>query len=232
VDFCGKENREWAAMTDLAGSRSARRVALATSPSCARSPKRWTTGCGSRRYPGKDIFAVRLALGEAAVNAFRHGNQGDPNKVVRVAYLVMPAEVAVEAEGEGPDFDPGQVSDPLAAENRERVSGRGLLLMRVYMSGVAFDRQVNRVTFCRRRFPAQSGGLPMDLTLCDLELRCIDPMSRQQLLAALHRCLDGLPPDLRGRLDEKPDGWLQLLLLTARLINALQTLQGSPPDRE
>jgi anti-sigma regulatory factor (Ser/Thr protein kinase) len=80
-------------------------------------------------YPGKDIFAARLALGEAVINAFRHGNQGDPGKVVRVAYLVTPDEAIVEVEDEG----------------------RGLFLMRVYMSGVTFNRQGNRVTLCRRR---------------------------------------------------------------------------------
>jgi len=65
----------------------------------------------------------------------------------------------------------------------------------------------------------------MDSTLCDLELRCIDPMSRSQLLRALRPRLECLPPDLREGLEEKPDGWLRLLLLAARLIFALQMLQ-------
>jgi serine/threonine-protein kinase RsbW len=102
-------------------------------------------------YPGKDIFAARLALGEAVINAFRHGNQGDPGKVVRVAYLVTPDEAIVEVEDEGPGFDPSEVPDPRMPETCQRVTGRGLFLMRVYMSGVTFNRQGNRVTLCRRR---------------------------------------------------------------------------------
>ena len=66
----------------------------------------------------------------------------------------------------------------------------------------------------------------MDSTLCELELRCIDPMSRQQLLEAIRRRLDCLPADLGERLEEQPDGWLRLLLLAARLVCALRQLRG------
>lgn len=66
----------------------------------------------------------------------------------------------------------------------------------------------------------------MDLTLCDLEIRCIDPMSREQLLEAIRRRLDCLPPDLGERLDEEPDGWLRLLLMAARINYALRHLRA------
>jgi serine/threonine-protein kinase RsbW len=102
-------------------------------------------------YPGKDLFAMRLALAEAVINAFRHGNLGDPSKAVRVSYLVTPLEVAAEVEDDGAGFDPEQVSDPLAGVNIERVSGRGVFLMRVYMSGVSFNRRGNCVTLWRQR---------------------------------------------------------------------------------
>jgi serine/threonine-protein kinase RsbW len=102
-------------------------------------------------YPGKDLFAVRLAVGEAVLNAFRHGNQSDPRKVVRVRYLLTAAEVIVEVEDEGTGFDPNRVPDLFAEESTEQMRSRGLFLMRVYMSGVSFNRQGNRVTLCRRR---------------------------------------------------------------------------------
>jgi hypothetical protein len=68
----------------------------------------------------------------------------------------------------------------------------------------------------------------MDSHLCCLELAAIEGMSRLELLAAIRRRLDCLPPHLRENLDEKSDGWLRLLLLTARMVYALQTLQGLP----
>jgi serine/threonine-protein kinase RsbW len=102
-------------------------------------------------YPCKDIFAVLLALEEAAVNAFRHGNRSDPRKSIHVRSLVTAVEVLLEVEDEGPGFDPPQVPDPLAEENLDRPGGRGLFLMRAYMTWVRFNREGNRVTLARQR---------------------------------------------------------------------------------
>src|SRR6516225_763376 len=96
-------------------------------------------------YPPRDCLGVRLALEEAVVNGLRHGNGGDPAKLVRVRYLLGADDVLAEVEDEGPGFDPGGVADPTAAENRERTDGRGLLLMRHYMTWVRFSARGNRV---------------------------------------------------------------------------------------
>jgi hypothetical protein len=61
--------------------------------------------------------------------------------------------------------------------------------------------------------------------LLDLEIRSVDAMTRQQLFDALRPRLAGLPPDLCERLEEQPDGWLRLLLITARLTWALRHLR-------
>jgi serine/threonine-protein kinase RsbW len=102
-------------------------------------------------YPCKDVFAVILALEEAAVNAFRHGNGSDPSKRIHVRSLVTAAGVLVEVEDEGPGFDPRLVPDPLAEENLDRPDGRGLFLMRAYTTWVSFNREGNRVTLARQR---------------------------------------------------------------------------------
>jgi serine/threonine-protein kinase RsbW len=111
-------------------------------------------------YPRRDIFAVQLVLHEAASNAYRHGNRGDPDKSIRVSYLVAPDEVLVVVEDQGPGFDPGLVLDPLAGPIRDRPAGFGLLLMRAYSTWVQFDPPGNRVTFCRRRSDSQVPGPP------------------------------------------------------------------------
>jgi hypothetical protein len=64
--------------------------------------------------------------------------------------------------------------------------------------------------------------------LSELEMKCIEPMTREQLLAAIRKREDCLPPDLRERLEEQPMGRLKLLLLAARLIYALRQLPA--PD--
>jgi serine/threonine-protein kinase RsbW len=96
-------------------------------------------------YPARDVFAVRLALREATVNAFRHGNRGDPGKGVWIDYLVTWNEVVVEVTDQGPGFD------PLDVERSERTTPRGLFLMHAYMTGVSFSRPGNRVTLWKLR---------------------------------------------------------------------------------
>ena len=85
-----------------------------------------------------DIFAIKLALEEALVNAIKHGNQMDPAKKVHVACRVHKDCFEVQITDEGPGFDPDDVPDLTAPENLERPCGRGLLLMRHYMTEVAY----------------------------------------------------------------------------------------------
>jgi serine/threonine-protein kinase RsbW len=87
-------------------------------------------------FPEKDRFRLHLALEEALVNAHIHGHQGDWTKPITLRYHVNEDGVVVEIEDQGLGFDPEQVPDPLAPENLERPSGRGLFLMRTYMSHV------------------------------------------------------------------------------------------------
>src|SRR5262245_42457926 len=102
-------------------------------------------------YPRRDVFAVKLALYEAMTNAFRHGNPCDRSKTSHFRYLVTAAEVLLEVEDEGPGFDPDQVPDPISSPYLDRPNGRGLFLMRTYMTWVSFNPPGNRVTLCRQR---------------------------------------------------------------------------------
>ena len=102
-------------------------------------------------YSSRDCAGVRLALEEAVVNGLRHGNGGDPARRVWVRYHFRPDSLLAEVEDEGPGFDPRLVPDPTLSENLDRPGGRGLLLMRHYMSWVRFSRRGNRVTLCKYR---------------------------------------------------------------------------------
>jgi serine/threonine-protein kinase RsbW len=59
--------------------------------------------------------------------------------------------VVLEVEDQGQGFDPDQVPDPRREPYMDRPGGRGLFLMRTYMTWVSFNREGNRVTFSRRR---------------------------------------------------------------------------------
>ena len=91
------------------------------------------------------LFAVRLALEEALTNALRHGNQGDASKSITVRMLVHEDRIAIHIMDEGRGFDPSAVPDPTASENLEIPSGRGLMLMRAYMSDIVYHPPGNHV---------------------------------------------------------------------------------------
>ena len=103
----------------------------------------------ARPLSERDVFCVRLALEEALINAIKHGNQMDRTKTVRVFYRVLPDRFEVHVTDEGAGFDPADVPDPTAVENLERPCGRGLMLMRHYMSEVAFSGRGNCVVMSK-----------------------------------------------------------------------------------
>ena len=98
-----------------------------------------------------DIFAVHLAVEEALVNAIKHGNQKDASKAVHVSLSVSRDLVEISIRDEGGGFDPEDVPDPTDEDNLELPSGRGLMLMRTYMSSVQFNESGNQVVMTKRR---------------------------------------------------------------------------------
>lgn len=97
-------------------------------------------------FEQREIFSIRLALEEALVNAIKHGNQLDCNKQVFINCRINPERFDIHIADEGNGFDPDRVPDPLDVANLERPFGRGLLLMRHYMSEVRFHSPGNRVS--------------------------------------------------------------------------------------
>ncbi|MBY0459217.1 MAG: ATP-binding protein [Gemmataceae bacterium] len=102
-------------------------------------------------YSEHDIFSIKLAIEEALVNAIKHGNQLDPDKRVFVVYSVTHERFDIRITDEGPGFNPEDVPDPTAIENLERPCGRGLLLMRGFMTEVNYHGRGNVVTMAKVR---------------------------------------------------------------------------------
>ena len=99
----------------------------------------------ARGYEEGAMFAIRLALEEAIVNAFRHGNRSDPKKVVFFRAAVDGARADFEVEDQGPGFDPAQIPDPTDEDNIEIPSGRGVMLIKADMTEVEYLRPGNRL---------------------------------------------------------------------------------------
>ena len=103
------------------------------------------------KFDPSSCFAIRLALEEAISNAVKHGNGNDPKKVVRVQFQADAERVTIEVEDEGDGFDPGAVPDPTQEENLEIPSGRGIVLMKSFMTEITYTPPGNRVRMSFRR---------------------------------------------------------------------------------
>jgi serine/threonine-protein kinase RsbW len=93
----------------------------------------------------RDVFGVHLALEEAVVNAIKHGNNEDPEKKVTVLCKLSPRRCWVLVEDEGPGFNPAAVPDCTLDENLDKPSGRGLKLMKNFMTMIEYNDCGNRV---------------------------------------------------------------------------------------
>lgn len=96
-------------------------------------------------WDDRDVFGVHLAVEEALVNAIKHGNHEDVGKSVQIEYRTTDDCVQIEIADEGPGFDPSVIPDPTTDELVDQPNGRGIMLMRSFMSRVEFSATGNRV---------------------------------------------------------------------------------------
>jgi serine/threonine-protein kinase RsbW len=111
---------------------------------------------GAHGWPPSDIFAIHLAAEEALVNAIVHGNQLDPAKRVHVVCEISPERAWLEITDEGAGFDPATVPDCTLEDRLDVPSGRGVMLMRSFMTRIEYNAKGNRVMLEKLRDPAES----------------------------------------------------------------------------
>lgn len=97
-----------------------------------------------------------VALDEAFVNAVKHGNKFDTQKLVRIHAEVSKQEAKFTIEDEGEGFDVATVPDPLNPENLFKDSGRGVLFIYNIMDEVAYNERGNRLTMVKKSEVADS----------------------------------------------------------------------------
>lgn len=91
-----------------------------------------------------------VALDEAFVNAVKHGNRFDTQKLVRIIAEVSNQEARFTIEDEGDGFDVAKVPDPLDPENLFKSSGRGVLFIYNIMDEVMYNDRGNRLTMVKK----------------------------------------------------------------------------------
>ncbi|CAN5550572.1 hypothetical protein BH10ACI2_BH10ACI2_09330 [soil metagenome] len=99
-----------------------------------------------------------VALDEAFVNAVKHGNKFDSQKLVRITAEVSKHEARFTIEDEGEGFDVANIPDPLDPENLFKTSGRGVLFIYNIMDEVKYNDRGNRLTMVKKAH--QEGAEP------------------------------------------------------------------------
>lgn len=100
-----------------------------------------------------DIFAITedeygnilIAVTEAVNNAITHGNQMSPDKKVILCIEGTCKEVEFVVMDEGNGFDPNNVPDPTLPENIEKLSGRGIYLMKNLADEIEFQDNGSKI---------------------------------------------------------------------------------------
>ena len=93
-----------------------------------------------REVPEETRHWLLMALREALANAIKHGNRQDLSKRIHLEMNVVGNDLRISIRDEGEGFDPADVEDPLAPENRLKTSGRGIFYMKTFMDDVRFRK--------------------------------------------------------------------------------------------
>ncbi|MBT4530818.1 MAG: ATP-binding protein [Phycisphaerae bacterium] len=103
------------------------------------------------KYTDHDLFSVRVAFEEALANALLHGHLGDEEAEIEVLWCVTKEQVEIQVIDQGRGYDPEAIPDPTATENLTLPSGRGLAMIRAFMSEVSLNERGNHVTMIRHK---------------------------------------------------------------------------------
>ncbi|MEM7816757.1 MAG: ATP-binding protein [Candidatus Aenigmatarchaeota archaeon] len=90
------------------------------------------------KFSKEQLFDIRLSLNEALVNALKHGNKFDPKKYIYLKIYVFPKKIEIEVKDEGKGFNYKKIPLPTKEKNIEKLSGRGIFLIKTLMDKVEF----------------------------------------------------------------------------------------------
>ncbi len=127
-------------------------------------------------WSDRDRLQIGMAIDEALVNAMHHGNlEVDSNlrdvdetryysqirerrccepfcrRRVSVQAQFSEQHVCIQISDDGPGFDPAKIEDPTTDDNVQRIGGRGLFLIRAFMSQVSHNGCGNQITMTKLR---------------------------------------------------------------------------------
>lgn len=82
---------------------------------------------------------IHLAVVEAVTNAIVHGNKSDESKAIFFNSEISDSTIKFIVKDQGSGFDNSSIPDPTLPENREKLSGRGVFLIKNLADDVIFE---------------------------------------------------------------------------------------------
>ncbi|OGR28227.1 MAG: hypothetical protein A2277_13265 [Desulfobacterales bacterium RIFOXYA12_FULL_46_15] len=90
----------------------------------------------------KHLFPINLVIREGLTNAVRHGNVGDPGKIVKFELRVINKEmIKMMIEDEGDGFDWRQQRRKILDDSEDH--GRGIIIMETYFNRYSYNEKGN-----------------------------------------------------------------------------------------
>ncbi|WP_158825708.1 ATP-binding protein [Mucilaginibacter lacusdianchii] len=100
----------------------------------------------NKYHISEDTFAnMMTCLNEVVINAIVHGNKNDESKLVIVNAEVDAKRAIWTITDEGEGFDYNQLPDPTAEENLEKLTGRGVFIVKHLADQCIFNAKGNEV---------------------------------------------------------------------------------------
>ncbi|WP_345213680.1 ATP-binding protein [Mucilaginibacter gynuensis] len=97
-------------------------------------------------HVGDDTFAnMMTCLNEAFINAILHGNKLDPEKIVIINAEVDGKRIIWTVTDEGEGFDYSHLPDPTSEENLEKLTGRGVYIIKHLADQCIFNTRGNEL---------------------------------------------------------------------------------------
>ncbi len=88
---------------------------------------------------------ILIAVTEAVNNAIYHGNQGDPQKQIKIGFESSEKKIQFSVADEGNGFDFENLPDPTDPLNIDKLNGRGVFLMKNLADKVEFNKNGQEV---------------------------------------------------------------------------------------
>ena len=92
------------------------------------------------KLPEAILFDIRLSFEEAFINAVKYGSRDDSRLSVDIEVVKKDSEVEVVVSDQGKGFDFEHSLDPTTEENRDKLNGRGVFLIKNLMDKVIFEK--------------------------------------------------------------------------------------------